>query len=143
MELRSPLPVEFPYICEVSQVGGMEVAAHPPERRHMPPPLDLETHVGVDLHLTDRLTLFTAQHTYWRQNTNDGLYNLNGVPVRGDNGSDASYVGNEFDIVLNWQIGRHTSAYIGWAHFFAGDFIAESGASKDVDFLYTSITFTF
>jgi hypothetical protein len=63
--------------------------------------------------------------------------------VRADNGSDAAYVGTEFDIALTWQIDRHWSAYIGYAHFFTGDFISETGASKDVDFLYASVTWTF
>ena len=45
--------------------------------------------------------------------------------------------------MLTWQIQRHVSAYLGYAHFFPGDFIAETGASKDVDFLYASVTFTF
>jgi hypothetical protein len=103
----------------------------------------IDAHVGLDFHLTRDLTLFTAEHVFWRQNTDDGLYNLTGGVVRADNGSDASYVGNEFDIVLTWQINRYTSAYLGWAHFFPGDFIAETGPSQDVDFLYASVTFTF
>jgi hypothetical protein len=103
----------------------------------------IDVHGGLDLHLTKDLALYTAQHVYWRQNTDDGLYNLSGALVRGDNGSDASYVGNEFDIVLNWQIDRHTSAYVGWAHFFAGDFIEQTGPSMDVDFVYAAVTFTF
>ena len=46
-----PLPAEFLQVDrELSQVGGMEVAAHTPEHRGMPPPLGLEAHVGVDLH---------------------------------------------------------------------------------------------
>jgi hypothetical protein len=103
----------------------------------------IDAHVGVDLHLTDRITLFTAQHTYWRQNTNDGLFNLSGAQIRADNGTGASYIGTEFDIVLTWQIQRHVSAYLGYAHFWAGDFLADTGASKDADFLYASMTFTF
>jgi hypothetical protein len=103
----------------------------------------IDAHVGVDFHLTDRLTLFTAQHTYWRQNTNDGLYSLSGAQIRSDSGTGAAYIGTEFDIVLTWQIQRHVSAYLGYAHFFAGDFIAETGPSKDADFLYASMTFTF
>ena len=63
--------------------------------------------------------------------------------VRADNGSDASFVGSELDIALYWQINRHTSAYVGWAHFFVGDFIAQTGAAKDVDFFYAAVTFTF
>ena len=41
------------------------------------------------------------------------------------------------------QIDRHWNAYIGYAHFFTGDFINQTGPSKDVDFLYASVTFTF
>ena len=103
----------------------------------------IDAHVGLDFHITKDLALYTTEHVFWRQNTNDGLYNLSGGLVRGDNGSDASYVGNEFDIVANWQINRHTSAYIGWAHFFAGDFLADTGPSQDADFVYASVTFTF
>ncbi|CAN5606601.1 alginate export family protein [soil metagenome] len=103
----------------------------------------IDAHVGLDFHLTDSLTLFTAHHTFWRQNDNDALYYLNSAVVRADTGSDAAYVGNEFDIALTWQINRHISAYMGYAHFFTGDFIAETGASKDADFLYASVTFTF
>ena len=89
------------------------------------------------------LTLLTAEHVFWRQNTNDAVYNLQGGVVRAAGASDASFIGNEFDIVLNWQIDRHTSGYIGWAHFFAGDFLEQTGGSRDADFLYASLTYTF
>jgi hypothetical protein len=100
-------------------------------------------HVGLDLHLTKSLVFSAAEYVYWRQNTNDALYNLSGGVVRADNGSDAAYVGNELDLVLNWQIDRHFSAYVGWAHFFTGEFIQQTGPSKDVDFVYAAVTFTF
>jgi len=103
----------------------------------------IDAHAGVDLHLNKDLILSLAHHVFWRQNTDDAVYALGSGVVRADNGSDAAYVGNEFDIVANWQINRHISGYIGWAHFFAGDFLAETGASRDVDFLYASITYTF
>lgn len=103
----------------------------------------IDAHAGVDLHLTDSLTLFTAHHSFWRQNTDDGLRDLSNNVVRADNGSDAAYVGNEIDIALTWQLDRHISAYIGWAHFFSGDFLSDTGASRDVDFVYASVTYTF
>ena len=103
----------------------------------------IASHVGLDFHLTDSMTLATAHYVYWRQNTDDALYAQNNGVVRADNGSDASYVGNEIDVAVYWQIDRHWSGYVGYAHFFAGDFIEETGPSKDVDFLYASFTFTF
>jgi hypothetical protein len=103
----------------------------------------IDAHLGLDFHLTKNITMYAAEHVYWRQNTNDSLYNLSGAVVRADNGSDADFVGNEFDLSLTWQIDRHLSSYVGWAHFFAGDFIQQTGAAKDVDFLYASVTYTF
>jgi hypothetical protein len=103
----------------------------------------IDVHGGINFHLSSQVTLFTTHHVYWRQNTNDGLINLSGGGVRGDNGSDASYIGNEFDVVINWQFNRYLGAYLGYAHFFPGDFLAETGPSKDVDFLYAAVTFTF
>ncbi|HEY8666865.1 MAG TPA: alginate export family protein [Tepidisphaeraceae bacterium] len=103
----------------------------------------IDTHAGVELHLTHNLTFSAAEHVFWRENTDDAMYNLSGAVVRADNGTDAAYVGNELDFSLNWQIGEHLTGYIGWAHFFTGDFIQNTGASEDVDFLYVSATFTF
>jgi hypothetical protein len=103
----------------------------------------IAAHAGVDFRLPRGITLSTTHYVYWRQNTDDGLYNLNGGLVRGDTGTDAAYVGNEFDVVINWQINKSLGAYLGYAHFFSGDFIEETGPSKDVDFLYAAVTFTF
>jgi hypothetical protein len=103
----------------------------------------IDAHVGLVFHLTEKLALFTAQHIFWRENANDALYNLSGAVVRADNGSGASYVGNEFDIAITYQFTRHTSGYLGFATFLPGDFINQTGASENVSFLYASLTYTF
>src|SRR5205085_11136920 len=103
----------------------------------------IDAHAGSDLHLTDTLTLSLEHHIFWRQNTNDAVYNLAGGTVRPDNGSGSPYLGNEFDVVLNYQLDQHWSAYIGYAHFFTGEFFNQTGSSADVDFFYAAATFTF
>jgi len=59
----------------------------------------------------------------------------------------SKYIGSEFDALLTWVFDRHWSAYAGYSHFFAGDFVEEAGsgtgADSDIDFVYGSITFTF
>ena len=62
---------------------------------------------------------------------------------RADGGSDAGFIGSKLDLLLNWQFDRHTAAYLGYSHFFAGDFIDESGPGEDIDFFYAAITYTF
>jgi hypothetical protein len=102
----------------------------------------VDLHPGLKFDLTSSVVLQLDEHVFWRQNTHDAVYNLAGAVVRAG-ASDEAYVGNEFDAVVNWQIDRHLSAYLGYAHFFTGDFINDSGPSADVDFFYTAVTFTF
>ena len=41
----------------------------------------IDAHLGLDFHLTKDITMYAAEHVYWRQNTNDGLYNLSGAVI--------------------------------------------------------------
>lgn len=55
-------------------------------------------------------------------------------------GSDATFVGSELDLLVNWQMDRHTAAYFRYSHFFARDFIEESGPDENIDFVYVALT---
>lgn len=102
----------------------------------------IDLHPELTFHLTDDLRLDLAQHFFWRQNTSDAVYNLSGQVVRAGP-SSARTIGNEFDISVYWQIQRHVLAYAGYAHFFTGSFIQETGPHSDEDFAYVSVTLTF
>jgi len=103
----------------------------------------IDVHPEFSIGFPHDVTLYAAEHIFWRQNTGDAAYNLNGGVVRAPNGSTAAYIGNEFDISVTWQIQRNLFWYAGYAHFFAGTFINETGPHQDMDFAYTAITFTF
>ena len=66
-----------------------------------------------------------------------------GGVLRADSGSDETFIGSEVDLLLNWQFDRHLSGYIGYSHFFAGDFIEQTGPSEDIDFVYAALMYTF
>jgi len=103
----------------------------------------LDLNPGLTLNLREDLTLSAAEHVFWRQNTNDAVYDLNDHVVRAVDSSHAASVGNEFDLNLFWQINRHLSAYAGYAHFFAGSFLGHTGPHSDEDFFYASMMFSF
>ena len=109
----------------------------------------VDLHPGVDLTLlTDarwarRVTLRAEHHWFWRQSEDDAVYNAGGGVLRADAGSDETYIGSEIDLLLNWQIDRHTAAYVGYSHFFAGDFLSDTGPDDDIDFVYAAVTYTF
>jgi len=109
----------------------------------------VDVHPGVDLTLLSnakyakKLALRGEFHAFWRQNNSDALYNASGAVQRSAGASDAAFVGNEVDLLLTWQIDRHLSAYVGYSHFFAGDFLQETGPSEDIDFVYVAVSYTF
>ena len=109
----------------------------------------IDVHPGVEITLLadkpniKKLSLRGDYHLFWRQSEDDAVYNVAGGILRADGGSDARYIGSELDLILNWQIDRHFNAYFGYSHFFAGDFIDETGADDDIDFFYAAAQFTF
>jgi hypothetical protein len=109
----------------------------------------IDVHPGVELQLAQdatlikKLSLRTDYHLFWRQSDDDAVYNSSGSVLRADGGSDESYIGSEVDVLLNWQIDRHMAAYFGYSHFFAGDFISDTGPSDDIDFIYIAVSYTF
>lgn len=109
----------------------------------------IDVHPGVELGLVadkkwiKKLSLRADYHMFWRESDEDAVYNAGGGVLRADSGSDESYIGSEIDLLLNWQINRHWSAYFGYSHFFAGDFIEDTGADEDIDFFYAALQLTF
>lgn len=140
---------------------GLDIASGSPDPAHrfnqLFPPLYL--YLGhayllgreniIDLHeqglfnLRDDLTMTLAYHWFWRQNNDDAIYEVGGAVQRPTDGSNARTIGSELDLAFNWQIQQHLSAYAGYAHFFSGPFIRQTGPGGDVDFIYAAMTFTF
>jgi hypothetical protein len=109
----------------------------------------IDLHAGAELtllkeaKLARKVTLRAQHHMFWRQSDDDAVYNTAGGVLRADFGSDETYIGSETDLLLNWQIDRHWSAYAGYSHFFAGDFLQETGPGDDIDWFYAAVQFTF
>jgi hypothetical protein len=92
-----------------------------------------------------QLTLLTQYRQFWRASDQDAVYTASGTILRASDsgGSNARAIGGEIDEQVNWQLDRYISAYVGYAHFFHGSFIAATGPANDIDFAYSALTFTF
>ncbi len=97
----------------------------------------------VDLYFTDRLSLSVDWDFFWRQSIHDGVYNNAVALVRSSNNSTARYVGGQPQAQLQWNIDRHITFIAIYAHFFAGQFLKETGPYKDVDYFTTWLTYKF
>jgi hypothetical protein len=89
------------------------------------------------------LSLSLQQYLFWRASDRDALYNKSGAVLRPGTGTTARYVGAEIDLLANYQFTRHLLGYVGYSHFFAGDFIRDTGPGRDSDFFYTALQYTF
>ena len=109
----------------------------------------IDVHPGFTLTLLEnkpgaqRLTLLTQYRQFWRESDQDAVYTSSGSILRAAGGSNASAIGGEIDLQVNWQLDRYISAYAGYCHFFHGSFVADTGPHSDIDFAYSALVFTF
>ncbi|MHC5006659.1 MAG: alginate export family protein [Planctomycetota bacterium] len=103
----------------------------------------IDFNLGLTCSPFPKATLGLTGHFFWRADTSDALYNAGGAPVRAGSLGSSSEVGQEIDLTLKYNFDRHLVGLLGYSHFFAGDFIEESGSSDDIDFLYVQLEYTF
>jgi hypothetical protein len=86
-------------------------------------------------------------HAFWLESTDDVWYRANGVtavrPLDARARSAGNYAGSEVDFTVTWNVNKHFQVEGGYSHFFAGDYLADTGASDDADFGYVQAKFTF
>lgn len=97
---------------------------------------------SIELQLCPTVLVTADYYVFWRYSTDDGLYTSGGNLARPPDG-DARFIGHQPSISLAWQLDRHTTLSAAYAHFFAGDFIRESGPDADVDFVAVWLLYRF
>jgi hypothetical protein len=88
------------------------------------------------------LTLRMDLHYFWRASDEDALYNASGAVLRAGNLGSSRDVGGEIDLLATYAFDAHLSLMGGYSHFFAGEFIDQSGKDQDSDFVYFSLQYT-
>ena len=81
---------------------------------------------------------------FWLANTDDAWFRANGVAtVRPITPSADNYAGSEVDLTVQWKVNAHLQVEAGYSHFFAGDYLSDTGRSDDADFGYVQAKLTF
>ncbi len=104
----------------------------------------LDLHPGVSVKCaSDKLTVKTETHFFWRAESADALYNAGGGVVRRGAPGTSKSVGTELDFVANYRFNRHLDVEAGYSHFFPGTFIKQTGPDSDINFFYLQTQFYF
>ncbi len=98
---------------------------------------------GVSAAPLDKLSVRVEGHQFARAENTDALYDAGGNVVRAGDAGSSHDIGQEVDVVAEYKVDIHLAVQAGYSHFFAGDFIAQSGADEDIDFVYASAQHTF
>ncbi len=98
---------------------------------------------GVSFKPEKKTTAIVTGHYFWRASQDDSLYNAGGGVVRAGAAGSSQDIGMELDVLVKHALNTNTMLLAGYSHFFPQDFISESGSSKDIDFVYTSVQWTF
>jgi hypothetical protein len=84
---------------------------------------------------------FTPQvDFFWLDSKYDSWYNSSGTAVRTDtSGVKSSYVGTEASLRVCYDFTKDIKAEIGYAHFFTGGYVKETGAGDDANWVYSQV----
>jgi Alginate export len=103
----------------------------------------IDVHPQLDLNLSRNVTLTGDWDCFWRESKQDGIYGPAVNLIQSGQTSNARYVGNQVEAMLEWRLGRHTTLSADYAHFFTGDFLKQTTPGRDVDYVSTWVTFRF
>lgn len=91
-----------------------------------------------------KLNLSADYHLFYLDTYKDNLYSAARTIKRSTKaGVDDTYVGSEIDLLAKYQATKFMGIWAGYSHFFAGDFLNQTGADDDADFVYAQTTFNF
>jgi hypothetical protein len=80
---------------------------------------------------------------FWRQSTRDGIYSVSGALLRTGKLSHARFVGHQRSVQLEWQVDRHITVALNYAHFLTGDFLKQTQPDRSMDYLGAWVTYRF
>lgn len=103
-------------------------------------------HLGLIFDVTLFPTIKTSlqYHRFYLADSDDSWYNSSKKSLRRDRtGTADDYVGDELDFVLKYDLNKYLSLETGYAHFFAGEYVEDTGSSDDADWCYLQMTVNF
>ncbi len=92
----------------------------------------------------DTVSFRVDYRMYWLADTADAWYRANGTTmVRPITPSASDFAGSEVDLTLTYTPKKWLSFQLGYSHFFAGNYLKDTGAHSDADFAYSQVTIKF
>jgi hypothetical protein len=102
----------------------------------------IDVHPYFSIMLTPRLKLSADYDAFWRYSINDGIYGPN-VMLTFDSRSTQRFIGNQVGCALEWQPNSFLTFNPEAMYFFAGPYISDVSAGRDVFFAAITVQFKY
>lgn len=93
------------------------------------------------------VTLQVDYHAYWLASNEDNWYRANGVtavrPLNALSTNADKFTGSDLDFTVTWKPTKNYALLVGYSHFFAGDYLEDTGIGDDADLFYAQATIDF
>jgi hypothetical protein len=99
--------------------------------------------VGVEEELTKKWKLKQAFEGFWLATANDNFYASSGAIAVPAHPGASRHIGNELDLVAEYQMNRGLSFGFGYARLFAGQFLKTTTPGNDYSYPYAYFQYNF
>jgi len=98
----------------------------------------------LNLSVTNKLKVIPQVNFFWLMSTNDAWYDSTGAVLRNvSKGRRSHYVGQEVSLRSIYELNKNIKLECGYAHFFTGGYVKDSGANDDADWTYAQVAFKY
>jgi hypothetical protein len=94
----------------------------------------IDVHPRVEAALPHDVSVSFDWIVQWRENVNDGVYNVPGFLIRAADGSRARFVGHRPGTEVRWQVNRHMWFQADYGIFYAGRFLKETQPGRNLNY---------
>jgi hypothetical protein len=98
---------------------------------------------GVEENVTKKWILKQAFEGYWLATSNDSFYGSSGAISVPAHPGASRHIGNEIDLVAEYQMDRGLSFGFGYARLFAGQFLKAATQGHDYSYPYAYVEYNF
>ncbi len=103
-----------------------------------------ELALNTTLTLTKKLKITPQVNFLWLASKYDSWYNSSGTALRTKTTGDRNYhVGDEVSLRIYYELNKNLKLEAGYAHFFTGRYIKDTGANDDADWCYSQLSFKY
>ncbi|HWO35988.1 MAG TPA: alginate export family protein [Candidatus Acidoferrum sp.] len=99
--------------------------------------------IGVEEEPTKKWKLKQQFESYWLATSNDNFYASSGAIAVAAHPGASRHIGNEFDLVAEYEVNKGLSFGFGYARMFAGQFLNQTTPGHDYSYPYAYFEYNF